>query len=65
MTKGIISHIDGEKIAVILPEYGGVVTKPLMVYGGTKAVADYSINEFVVVCIFNENYFNDAVVMGK
>jgi hypothetical protein len=65
IVKGIISAIyqDQNKISVILPEYDNMTTQPLRVYG-TPNMSDYSINEFVIVLVFNGD-FNDAMVLAK
>lgn len=66
LVKGKISAIypAENKISVILPEYDNAVTAPLPIYGGTKTAADYAVNEFLIVEVFNNN-FNDAVIIGK
>jgi hypothetical protein len=65
VVKGIISAIyeDQKRISVILPEYDNMTTQPLQIYG-TPNMSDYSINEFVVVLVFNSD-FNDAMVLAK
>lgn len=66
LIKGKVSAIypDTGRISVILPEYDDAVTNPLQVYGGTKEVKDYEINEFVIVVAFNSD-LNDAMILGK
>ena len=61
--KGIVSavHKDINKVEVILPEYNGVVTEALRVYGGGD-VESFKVNDFVMVVIFNGNY-NDGVII--
>jgi hypothetical protein len=61
--KGLVSSVQGDKLAVILPEKENIVTPPLMVYGGTKKPAEYKPNDFVLVVIFNDN-ITDGVVLG-
>ena len=65
IVKGIVSAIyeDQKKLSVILPEYDNMTTQPLQIYG-TPNMSDYSINEFVVVLVFNGD-FNDAMVLSK
>lgn len=65
IVKGIISAIyqEEKKLSVILPEYDNMTTQPLMIYG-EPIMSDYSINEFVVVLVFNSD-FTDAMVLAK
>ena len=65
IVKGIISAIyeDQKKLSVILPEHDNMTTPPLQIYG-TPNMSDYSINEFVVVLVFNGD-FSDAMVLAK
>ena len=64
ITKGKVSAVQGDKLTVILPEHEGIVTPPLIVYGGNKMVSAYKPNEFVVVLLFSDD-FSDGVVIGK
>lgn len=57
IVKGIVSAVNSEAqtIDVILPEYGGIVTKPIKVYGKSD-VSSLNINDFVLVVFFNDNF---------
>lgn len=61
IVKGIVSAIDTEakSIAVILPEYGNIVTKPFKTY---RWVDTLKVNDFVLVVVFN-NDFNDCIIL--
>lgn len=65
IAKGIISAIykDEKKLSVILPEYDNMTTQPLLIYGNA-VMSDYSVNDFVTVLVFN-NDFTDAMVLAK
>lgn len=65
IAKGIISAIDANanKVSVILPEYNGVVSAPLGIYGNTN-VASLSINEFVMVVFFNNDLTDGLVFLS-
>lgn len=60
--KGIVSaiHTDINRVEVILPEYNGIVTEALRVYGGS--LESLKVNDFVLVVVFNDD-FNDAMVL--
>lgn len=64
MIKGIVSAIyyKDKKIAVILPEFNNVVTKPLPVYA--ESISDFKVNDFVIVNVFNDD-FNDGIVLKE
>lgn len=64
LAKGKVSATYSDGLSVILPEYNNAVTDKLKIYGGSKAPNEYSINEFVIVAIFNKD-FRDAIVLGK
>lgn len=63
IVKGIVSAIDVEAntVDVILPEYGGIVTRPTKLYG-MQTVRHLNVNEFVMVVVFN-NDFNDCMIL--
>lgn len=65
LVKGIVSAVYAEekKISVILPEFYNLTTVPLQIYGDTN-IGDYSVNDFVVVLVFNDD-FSDAMVLSK
>ena len=67
LVKGKISAIypAENKISVILPEYDNAVTAPLPIYGGTKTAADYAVNEFLIVEVFNNNLSNLKSLLFK
>lgn len=63
IVKGIVSAVypaEG-KISVILPEYDNMTTQPLSVYGN-RDLASFSVNDFVLVVIFN-NDFSDSLIL--
>lgn len=63
LVKGIISAINGDKAAVILPEYGSVTTGYLPIYAKT-GIDELKVNDFVLVNFFNDD-FNDGIVILK
>lgn len=65
IVKGIVSAIyeEEKRLSVILPEYDNMTTQPLQIYGEPN-MSDYSINEFVVVLVFNGD-FNDMMILAK
>lgn len=65
IVKGIISAIyaEQEKLSVILPEYDNATTPPLPIYGDTD-ISKYSVNEFVIIIMFNQD-FSDGIVLDK
>lgn len=64
IAKGIISAIDAKanKVSVILPEYDGIVSAPLGVYGSVD-IASLNINDFVMVVFFNDNLSDGLVFL--
>lgn len=63
LVKGVVSAIDLEAktIAVILPEYDNIVTRPLKAYG-EDIVSTLKVNDLVLVAVFN-NDFNDCMII--
>ena len=64
IVKGIVSAVYTEerKVSVILPEYDNITTNPLPIYGKPE-MSEFTVNDFVVVMVFNNN-LNDAMVIS-
>lgn len=62
IVKGIVSAVNTEAqtVDVILPEYGGIVTRPIKSY--RTEISSLKVNDFVLVIAFNED-LNDCIIL--